>query len=160
MKCLEIAGWKKSSCDDGPGIRSVLFLQGCSMNCPGCHNKDIQKKGEGLLMDIEEVISSIVNRCHNKRLTISGGEPLEQWDALEELLVYLKKMEFDVCLYTGWNYEDIPKSVFDLVNYVKTGSFVLEKRDSDIHYVGSSNQQMYSLSNDGEWKPLVLQIEA
>ena len=99
MRYLEVAGWKKNSCDDGPGIRSVLFLQGCSMNCPGCHNRDIQKRGEGSLMSIDEIISFVESRCHNKRITISGGEPLEQWEALEKLLISLKEKGFDICLY-------------------------------------------------------------
>ena len=160
MKYLEVAGWKKNSCDDGPGIRCVLFLQGCSMNCPGCHNKEIQKRGEGCWMSIEEITSSIMKRCHNKRITISGGEPLEQWDALKELLVRLKEKGFDICLYTGWKFEQIPKKVFEFVNYVKVGSFVLKKRNAEIHYVGSSNQRMYHLTNDGVWETLDLRVGA
>lgn len=160
MEYLEVAGWKKSSCDDGPGIRSVLFLQGCSMNCPGCHNRDIQKRGNGSLMSIKEVISFIEERCHNKRITISGGEPLEQWEVLEKLLICLKEKHFDICLYTGWNFEKVPKNVFKLSNYIKTGSFISEKRNADIHYVGSENQKMYQLTSEGTWKTLDLRLSA
>lgn len=160
MKYLEIAGWKKSSCDDGPGMRSVLFLQGCSMNCPGCHNKDIQKRGSGCLMSIEETILYIEERCHNKRITISGGEPLEQWEALEELLVELRKRKFNICIYTGWNYEKVPERVFKLVDYIKTGNFIIEKKNADIHYVGSENQRMYHLTGSGVWENLDLRLSA
>lgn len=93
MKYLELAGWKINSCDDGPGIRTVLFLQGCSLKCPGCHNEKIQEREGGYLMDLNQVYTEIIKKCHNKRLTISGGEPLEQWDSLKELLICLKKMD-------------------------------------------------------------------
>ena len=160
MRYLEVAGWKKNSCDDGPGIRSVLFLQGCSMNCPGCHNRDIQKRGEGSLMSIDEIISFVESRCHNKRITISGGEPLEQWEALEKLLISLKEKGFDMCLYTGWDFRQIPEKVFKLVDYIKTGNFVMEKRNVDIHYVGSENQKMYHLTGDGVCELLDLRLSA
>lgn len=157
-KKLEIAGWKKTSCDDGPGMRSVLFLQGCSMNCAGCHNKIAQKKGDGELRDVVEVADSIIQKCHNRRLTISGGEPLEQWEALKELITMLSDSDFDICIYTGWSMDRIPKEVFQMVNYVKIGSFVASLRSDNIHYVGSSNQRMFKRELSGEWAELNLQI--
>lgn len=157
-KKLEIAGWKKTSCDDGPGMRSVLFLQGCSMNCVGCHNKIAQKKGNGEWRDVAEIADSIIRKCHNKRLTISGGEPLEQWEALRELITMLADRDFDICIYTGWNMDKIPDEVFQMVNYVKTGSFVADLKSDNIHYVGSSNQRMFKRESSGEWTELNLQI--
>lgn len=157
-KKLEIAGWKKTSCDDGPGMRSVLFLQGCSMNCVGCHNKIAPKKGSGELRGVAEIADSIIQKCHNKRLTISGGEPLEQWDALKELITMLTDRDFDICIYTGWNMDKIPDEVFQMVNYVKIGNFVASLKSDNIHYVGSSNQRMFKRETSGEWVELNLQI--
>ncbi len=157
-KKLEIAGWKKTSCDDGPGMRSVLFLQGCSMNCAGCHNKIAQKKGNGELWDVAEIADSIIQQCHNKRLTISGGEPLEQWQELKELIAMLAERNFDICIYTGWNKEEVPDEVFQMVNYVKCGSFAADLKSDNIHYVGSSNQRMFKRETSGEWVELKLQI--
>ena len=111
-------------------------------------------------MSIDEIISCVESRCHNKRITISGGEPLEQWEALEKLLISLKEKGFDICLYTGWDFRQIPEKVFKLVDYIKTGNFVMEKRNVDIHYVGSENQKMYHLTGDGVCELLDLRLSA
>lgn len=156
MANIEIAGWKKTSCDDGPGIRSVLFLQGCSMNCPGCHNSVAQKHGEGTIVGAQDLLNFLLTNCHNRRITISGGEPLEQWDDLKVLLRHLKEKGFDICLYTGWEMEAVPRDVFLYTDYIKCGSFKHELRSEGIHYVGSMNQRMYKKDSLGYWHEMLL----
>lgn len=157
MDKIECAGWIESSCDDGPGIRSVLFLQGCRKNCKGCHNKGIRKHGKGTMVDIEELIGFINKNCCNRKLTISGGEPLEQMESLETLLRGLKKNNYDICLYTGWELRDVPDKILELVDYVKTGGFVSKLKDSNIQYVGSTNQKMFRVK-EKSIQPLKLTI--
>lgn len=147
MERIECAGWIDSSCDDGPGVRSVLFLQGCGKNCPGCHNNKILEHGKGTMMEIDELVKFIDRKCCNKRLTISGGEPLEQLASLEVLINKLKNKGYEICVYTGWEFDLIPKTILNMVDYLKTGGFINELRNSNIQYVGSSNQHMYSLKN-------------
>lgn len=156
MEKLEVAGWKKTSCDDGPGNRSVLFLQGCSMKCPGCHNPQSHKKGEGIMLEISEVEKNVIRNCHNKKLTISGGEPLEQWGSLKELVKSLKQKEFDICIYSGWDKERIPEDVFELVDCVKCGNFDYRKVSDDFHFAGSVNQRMYKKDAVGHWQEIDL----
>ena len=156
MDKIEIAGWKQVSCDDGPGIRSVLFLQGCSMNCPGCHNQQLHKEGEGRKFEVSEIKDLIINKCHNKKLTISGGEPLEQWNCLKNLVKILKENKFNICIYTGWDKEQIPEDVFLLADYIKCGSFMHEKVSHNIHFVGSTNQKMYKKDDMGCWSEIDL----
>lgn len=145
MDVIECAGWIDSSCDDGPGVRSVLFLQGCSMNCKGCHNHQIQEHGKGTMMNIDKLIEFIDKKCCNKRITISGGEPLEQLESLEILVEKLKEKDYEICVYTGWELKSIPRSLLEMIDFIKTGGFVNDLRDSNIQYVGSSNQHMYLL---------------
>lgn len=148
MNRIECAGWLESSCDDGPGIRSVLFLQGCRKNCKGCHNVRIREHGKGTMIGIEELITFIRTNCCNKKITISGGEPLEQMASLEALLKELRKENYDICIYTGWELGDIPDRILGLTDYIKTGGFVGELKNSGLQYVGSSNQHMYSIKGN------------
>lgn len=145
---IECAGWHESSCDDGPGMRSVLFLQGCSKNCKECHNAGIKEHGKGTMVSIDELIMFIESQCCNKKITISGGEPLEQIDSLEILIKKLKVKGYNICVYTGWEIERVPRSILKFVDYIKTGSFENDLKNPEIQYVGSSNQHMFSIYND------------
>ena len=142
---IEYAGWLQSSCDDGPGMRSVLFLQGCSKNCIGCQNKKIKEHGKGTMVNVNALIEAIDSECPNKKITISGGEPLEQMDSLLNLVKKLKKKGYNICVYTGWDLESVPSKIFEFIDYIKTGSFISSLMDPDIQYVGSGNQHMYSV---------------
>lgn len=144
---IECAGFIESSCDDGPGMRSVLFLQGCSKNCAGCQNAKMKEHGKGKTIAITELVKWIKTRCLNRKITISGGEPLEQLESLLELIRALKDEKFNVCVYTGWELEKIPENLIRTIDFLKTGGFVRELQDEKIQYMGSSNQHMYEINN-------------
>lgn len=144
---LECAGWRQNSCDDGPGIRSVLFLQGCRMNCPGCHNKVFREKGNGVLVSVSELFAEIRERCKNKKITISGGEPLEQKESLLPLLRLLNGTGFNICLYTGWSLECVPQAIIEQISFLKTGNYEASLRNPKMRYAGSENQHFYENYN-------------
>ena len=137
---IRIAGFNKSSAADGPGIRSVLFFQGCSRGCPDCHNQNINNKEGGLLTSVEEMVSFLKKNCHNKKLTISGGEPLEQPEGLRCLMSALKDEGFDLCLYTGFDRKFVPPEIIENLHYLKTGIFKKEAVYPPKPFVGSNNQ--------------------
>lgn len=64
---IEIAGFRQESTSDGPGVRGVLFLQGCSRKCAGCHNTSTHKKGLGKTMTIDELIVMLEERFMFRR---------------------------------------------------------------------------------------------
>jgi anaerobic ribonucleoside-triphosphate reductase activating protein len=132
-----------SSVVDGPGIRTLLFVQGCELRCPGCHNISTWDIRKGMIVDTEDLIAELRTKVLNKKLTISGGEPLMQYRAVHELVQGL--VDFDIALYTGFELEDVPKEILEYLRYIKVGKFIQEKRSTIIPYVGSSNQNFIDL---------------
>lgn len=137
----------RGSIVDGPGIRAVLFVQGCELRCPGCHNPSTWDTHKGKTVKTEDLIIELRAKVPNKKLTISGGEPLLQQQAIHELLEGLS--DFDVALYTGFELESVPKEIIEHLRYIKVGRYIKEKSSTIIPYVGSSNQKFIDLYKGG-----------
>lgn len=144
---LEWTGSWIESCDDGPGVRTVIFLQGCSKCCKGCHNESAKIKGMGKTEQVDFFVNFLEKVCENKKVTISGGEPLEQMEALLELVEKLKGLGYNICVYSGWDLKMVPDSIFRYIDYIKVGEYISSLRDEDIQFYGSSNQRMYQVVN-------------
>ncbi len=91
---------------DGPGIRVVVFFQGCALRCKFCHNPDSWEMSKGSVMSVSDLISKIERfKPYFERsgggVTFSGGEPLLQKDFLIELLRECKKRNIHTCLDTA-----------------------------------------------------------
>ncbi len=89
---------------DGPGLRFVVFLQGCPMRCAYCHNPDTWSVTAGTLMDPEEIIKQVEqNRgfYQNGGITVTGGEPLLQVDFLIDLFTLAKERDIHTCIDTS-----------------------------------------------------------
>ena len=89
---------------DGPGLRFVVFLQGCPMRCAYCHNPDTWSLTAGTLMDPEEIIKQVEqNRGFYKNggITVTGGEPLLQVDFLIDLFTLAKERDIHTCIDTS-----------------------------------------------------------
>ena len=123
---------------DGPGVRTVVFFQGCDIHCKGCQNPSSWNIEDGIPYDVEELVDLLKQKEINKKLTLSGGEPLLQKNAVIELIDKLP--DFDIVLYTGHDLNEVPSEILQKINYIKTGAFVEELKTSTTPYVGSTNQ--------------------
>lgn len=89
---------------DGPGLRMVIFMQGCPMRCAYCHNPDTWAEKRGTLMSTEELLEKFLRNqtyYRNGGITVSGGEPLYQMDFVTELFQKAKKKGISTCLDTS-----------------------------------------------------------
>ena len=91
---------------DGPGIRFVIFMQGCTLKCKYCHNRDTWKVNSGKKITIDELVKEIQNyRTYIENsgggVTVSGGEPLLQAEFVTELFKNLKELGIHTALDTA-----------------------------------------------------------
>ena len=90
---------------DGPGIRFVLFLQGCHLKCKYCHNRDTWDINGGEYKSLDEIFEKILKYKNyiykNGGVTITGGEPLLQFEFIIELFKKLKKEKIHTCIDTS-----------------------------------------------------------
>lgn len=107
MSRINVAGIIKESVVDGPGIRYVVFAQGCPHRCEGCHNPETHPFSGGKKKDINEIIEEIRENPLLSGVTFSGGEPFCQAEAFAKLAVEVKKLGLNVVTYTGYTFEEV-----------------------------------------------------
>ena len=151
MKC-RIAGYIKHSLVNGPGIRLVLFFQGCPHHCSSCQNPDTWDYNGGEESDTMDIIEIIRSTRHIEGIALSGGDPLVQCDAAAEIASAAKAMGLSVWCYTGWTIEDIRagktpanEKILKFIDVLVDGPFVESLKDENLEYRGSSNQRIIAL---------------
>ena len=87
---------------DGPGVRYVVFMQGCDFRCAYCHNPDTWDFAGGTEYTVDEIVQDIAKYTrYIEGVTISGGEPLMQIDFITELFERVKEMGLTTCIDTN-----------------------------------------------------------
>lgn len=131
---------------DGPGIRFVVFMQGCSLKCKYCHNRDTWNINSGTETSVAELINQIKRYksyidSSDGGVTISGGEPLLQLDFLIELFKKLKKLKFHTAIDTSGILPINPK-LKELLSYTDLVLLDIKHIDNEkcIELTGHSNK--------------------
>lgn len=152
---LRIAGIINESIVDGPGIRLVVFAQGCKHNCPGCHNPETHSFTGGTLVSIDTIIENICKNPILDGITLSGGDPFEQAEAFAELAHKTKALGLNVITYTGYTYEELLKgskrniawkNLLRETDTLVDGRFELDKKNLLLGFRGSENQRIIDLT--------------
>ncbi len=151
-KPLRIAGTQRDSIVDGPGIRYVIFTQGCPHHCAGCHNPQTHDFEGGEVADVEAILKEIFENRLVGGVTFSGGEPFCQADALVPIAEMLKARGKHLMIYTGYLLEELQKmpnegvqKLLELADILVDGPFVLAQRNLTLPYRGSENQRVIDM---------------
>lgn len=150
MSALRLAGVIRESIVDGPGIRFVVFAQGCPHHCPGCHNTQTWAFEGGYEATPEQIAAEIRKNPLLKGITLSGGEPFCQPAVMAKLASEAHRLGLDVFTYTGYTYEElIAKSakepdvlaLLQQTDILIDGPFVQSLKSYELTFRGSSNQR-------------------
>lgn len=151
---IRIAGLVPESVVDGPGIRFVVFVQGCPHGCPGCHNPETHNFSGGELKEEVEIVESF--RLHRlvSGITISGGEPFCQAQACACLAKQVKDLGKSVLVYSGFTFEQLTEMAEtreDVAKLLRStdilvdGPYVNEQRNLNLAFRGSTNQRIIDI---------------
>ena len=143
MRLLQILA---DSVVDGPGLRTVIFFAGCPHHCPGCHNPDSWALEGGEDYSVQQVVEQI-QQMGSYRVTISGGEPFLQQQALDELVDALTG--YDLYLFTGYRIEQLlgdvqARRILSRVDGLIDGRYIQRLHDHSLAIRGSTNQRIFN----------------
>ena len=131
----------------GPYKRFIVWVQGCKRRCKGCIAKDSWALDGGELVEVDTIVQQILRQENIEGITISGGEPFLQQDALCELIRKVREhKDIGVIIYTGMKYSEIENTALaHSADLIIDGEYVKELNDNK-SLRGSSNQNALCLT--------------
>ena len=152
---------------NGDGLRVVLWVSGCNMNCIGCQNPETHNPNSGILFDnkAEDELFNSLEPDYISGLTLSGGHPLDPHNLSEVKRLVLKfKDKFPnktIWLYTGYTWEQIQKmpdckEIVDLVDVLVDGKYMIDLHDTKLKWRGSLNQRVIDVQKSLQNGKIVL----
>lgn len=148
---------------NGDGLRTVLWVAGCSHHCPFCQNPETHDPASGIPFDndaYKELLEDL-SETYISGLTLSGGDPLYvgNRETLTELAKDIKDKfpNKTIWCYTGFLYEEVAD--LDIMQYIDVlvdGKFIEALKDNNLHWVGSSNQRVIDIPETRKQGVIVL----
>lgn len=161
---MNFAQIRKYDVANGPGIRTTIFVTGCTHKCHNCFNEEYQDFDFGdpwTQKETDEVIKDL-KLDEVKGLTILGGEPFQnEVDLLQVLRDIKKEVQKDIWIFSGYTYEEIlkdenKKKLLEECDVLVDGRFVEALKDLSLRFRGSSNQRIIDVKKSLEANEVVL----
>lgn len=132
---------------DGPGVRMVVWTQGCMHHCAGCHNPQTWNPQGGNTYAVEDLVKEIQDAQLQTGITFSGGEPFLQAEQLIELAEAAKAKKYNIWAFTGFLFEELlcdpmKKRLLDYIDVLVDGRFEEAQKDYRLVFKGSANQRI------------------
>ena len=153
---LNIADTMSRSRANGPGVRAVIWVQGCTIGCPGCYNAFTHPHKAAKLMEPAEIAKWVATISDIEGITFSGGEPFEQAAAITATIDEIRLLcgpKFSVFAYSGFEYDSLVRSedpivqeLLKRIDILSVGPYISKLRDTNLLWRGSSNQTLQYLS--------------
>lgn len=151
MKIRLAAPPQPDSVVDGYGIRTVIWTQGCSHNCPFCQNPQTHDFNGGEEYDVKEICNFLDILTDQDGITLSGGDPMFQAEASKMIAEYSQKIGLNVWCYTGFTYEELLElakkkpailELLENIDVLVDGKFEIEHKSLNVLFRGSTNQRL------------------
>lgn len=143
---------RKFDTANGTGIRSTLFVSGCTHKCKGCFNQDYKhfRYGHPWTKEIEDKFIEHIKNPNVHGVTILGGEPMDQVrdNDLKDLVCHIKEETGqNIWIYSGYTFEEImmhkkTKEILKYCDILVDGPFIEEQKDLRLRFKGSKNQRI------------------
>jgi anaerobic ribonucleoside-triphosphate reductase activating protein len=142
---------------EGPGARFALWLQGCSIRCPGCCNPHLFDDKGGSLVERAALLAEVVAvRGEIEGVTLLGGEPFEQAESLAPFARGARELGLSVMTFSGYTLEELRTQAasrtafFDLLavtDVLVDGRYAASRPEQDRRWAGSANQRFHYLTD-------------
>ena len=161
---INLHNFLERSTENGPGTRAVIWVQGCTLHCPGCFNPDTHAQEPRQLVSVEELAARILKISGIEGITISGGEPFLQAKPLVQLGELLHTHDLGLVVFSGFTFEQLTQArkkdwnaLLAVTDSLIAGPFMQEFA-CNLALRGSRNQTLHFLSD--RYLPLKAQLEA
>ena len=161
---MNYAQIRKYDIANGPGVRTTIFLTGCTLNCKNCFNKEYQNFSFGKVFD-EKAFAELMD-CLNddniRGLSVLGGEPFDNLDGLNDFIKNVReRSEKDIWVYSGYTFEELVQKdgamdVLKNIDVLVDGRFVEDLKDLKLKFRGSSNQRIIDMKRTLEIGKILL----
>jgi anaerobic ribonucleoside-triphosphate reductase activating protein len=150
---INLAGFSDRSTVNGPGLRGVIWVQGCPIRCPGCFNKELWDFRPRYVMNVDDLVSQVLKIRDIEGITFSGGEPFTQAAALGDVGMHLQENGLNIVTFSGFPYAYLReknrkswRSLLRVTDLLISGPYKPGNR-STYPLISSSNQSMVFLSD-------------
>lgn len=161
---MNYAQIRKYDIANGPGVRTTIFLTGCTLNCKNCFNKEYQNFHFGKVFDekaFDEVMDCLSD-ANISGLSVLGGEPFDNLEGLKEFITKVRaNSEKDIWIYSGYTFEELLEKdgamdVLKNIDVLVDGRFVEDLKDLKLKFRGSSNQRIIDIKRTLEEDEILL----